>query len=97
MTTRKELTEAVGARYRQARARERTTILDEFVALTGYHRKHAITVLAGEHLQERARAPRRVLSSFPTWTSSRNPGTLTSRARMSSTSWTFSRTPALWT
>jgi len=58
MTTRKELTEAVGARYRQARARERTTILNEFVALTGYHRKHAIRVLAGEHLQERPRAPR---------------------------------------
>jgi len=58
MTTRKELIEAVGARYRQARARERTTILDEFVALSGYHRKHAIRVLAGEHLQERARAPR---------------------------------------
>jgi hypothetical protein len=58
MATRKELTEAVGARYRQARARERTTILNEFVALTGYHRKHAIRILAGEHLQERPRAAR---------------------------------------
>jgi hypothetical protein len=58
MATRKELTEAVGARYQQARARERTTILNEFVALTGYHRKHAIRILAGEHLQERPRAPR---------------------------------------
>lgn len=58
MATRKELIEAVGARYRQARARERTTILNEFVALTGYHRKHAIRVLAGDHSHERPRAPR---------------------------------------
>ena len=49
----------MGARYRQARGRgERTTILNEFVALTGYQRKHAIRVLAGDDPQERPRAPR---------------------------------------
>lgn len=45
MTTRKELIEAVGARYRDAATSEKRTILDEFVALTGYHRKHATRVL----------------------------------------------------
>lgn len=36
MTTRKEVIEAVGARYRIARKSERKKILDEFVALTGF-------------------------------------------------------------
>lgn len=44
MTTRKELTEALRARYRSSSLGERIKILDEFVALTGYHRKHAIRV-----------------------------------------------------
>ena len=46
MATRKELIEAVGVRYREARPSERTRILDELVALAGYHRKHAIRLLA---------------------------------------------------
>jgi hypothetical protein len=45
MTIRTELVEAVGARYRAADRADRATILDEFVALTGYHRKHANRVL----------------------------------------------------
>ena len=48
MTTRKELIEGVGARYRGSSVSERTKILDEFVAITGYHRKHAIRVLGSE-------------------------------------------------
>jgi len=47
MTTRKELTEAIGARYRGASKSEKHKILDEFVALTGCHRKHAIRTLNG--------------------------------------------------
>ena len=35
MTTRKELIEAVGARYRAGSMSERAMILDEFVAVTG--------------------------------------------------------------
>src|SRR5438270_13832955 len=46
MATRKELIEAVGLRYREASTSERTRILDELVALAGYHRKHAIRLLA---------------------------------------------------
>jgi len=45
MTTRKELTEAIGARYRGASRSEKQKILDEFVTLTGCHRKHAIRAL----------------------------------------------------
>jgi len=53
MTTRKELIEAVGARYRAAATSEKSTILDEFVALTGYHRKHATRVLGTAPAVER--------------------------------------------
>ena len=48
MTTRKELIEALRGRYRCAAFGDRIRILDEFVALTGYHRKHAIRVLREE-------------------------------------------------
>ncbi|WP_439896797.1 Tn3 family transposase [Burkholderia ubonensis] len=48
MTTRRELTEAVGERYRRSNRNERRQILDEFLKLTGYHRKHAIRVLCNE-------------------------------------------------
>lgn len=51
MTTRKELTEALRARYRSATFSDRIKILDEFVALTGYHRKHAIRVLGDPRAQ----------------------------------------------
>jgi len=47
MATRKELIAAVAKRYREATKSERCKILDEFVKLTNYHRKHAIRVLTG--------------------------------------------------
>jgi hypothetical protein len=46
MSTRAELIDGVGARYRQSALSERGSILDEFVAITGYHRKHAIRLLS---------------------------------------------------
>jgi len=42
---RRELVQAIGERYRRATRDERLRILDEFVAVTGYHRKHSIRVL----------------------------------------------------
>ena len=48
MTTRKELVEALRLRYRIAAFSDRIKILDEFVALTCYHRKHATRELRGE-------------------------------------------------
>ena len=44
---RQELVQAVSERYRTVSAEEKGRILDEFVVLTGYHRKHAIRVLNG--------------------------------------------------
>lgn len=46
--TRKEMVAAVAQRYQQSTATEKGCILDEFVAPTGYHRKHAIRVLNGK-------------------------------------------------
>jgi hypothetical protein len=43
-----ELIEVLKPRYDEACKVEKTRILDEFVALTGYHRKHAIRVLSGK-------------------------------------------------
>ena len=45
MTTRRELIDAVAARYRAAGRNQKKEILDEFVKVTGFHRKHAIRVL----------------------------------------------------
>ena len=47
MAARAELLAAVGTRYRGAKRAERSRILDEFAAVTGYHRKHAIRLLSG--------------------------------------------------
>ncbi|GAB3768296.1 ISNCY-like element ISBj12 family transposase [Ramlibacter monticola] len=58
MATRKELKNAVGARYREAAGQKRTNILDEFVAVTGYHRKHAIRVLGSTDESERPKQRR---------------------------------------
>jgi len=45
--TQQELVDAIAGRYRAGTVDEKGRILDEFVALTGYHRKHAIRVLNG--------------------------------------------------
>jgi hypothetical protein len=45
MAARRELVLAIGERYQTASSTEKRRILDEFVAVTGYHRKHAIRVL----------------------------------------------------
>jgi hypothetical protein len=57
--TRRELVKAVGSRYRAATRTEKRVILDEFVAVTGYHRKHAIRLLVDGTPQEGGFAPRR--------------------------------------
>jgi hypothetical protein len=45
MATRKELTKAVGERYRSSDRTGKVRILDEFVVITGFHRKHAMRLL----------------------------------------------------
>jgi hypothetical protein len=47
MATRGELTAVVGQRYREASRAEKARILDEFVVVTGFHRKHAMPLLRG--------------------------------------------------
>ena len=56
---RQELVTAVAERYRRSTPAEKGWILDEFVALTGYHRKHAIRVLNGNSAMPAARRGRR--------------------------------------
>lgn len=57
---RQEVVLAVRVRYQQATGPDQKRILGEFVAVTGYHRKHAIRVLArscGDSKAERHRPP----------------------------------------
>ena len=56
---RQELVTAVAKRYQRSTPAERGRILDEFVALTGHHRKHAIRVLNGNSATPAARRGRR--------------------------------------
>jgi hypothetical protein len=46
--TRRELLETLRQRYQHAPKMEKTKILDEFVAVSGCHRKHAIRLLTGD-------------------------------------------------
>lgn len=48
LTTRRELTAANSQRYQAADRNGKRLILDEFVKLTRYHRKHAIRLLTTE-------------------------------------------------
>jgi hypothetical protein len=45
LVSRRELTRIVRARYWRASRKERSRILDEFIANTGYHRKYALALL----------------------------------------------------
>jgi len=61
LTTRRELTTAVGQRYQAADRIAKKLILDEFTKITGYHRKHAIRVLTAQPMPPRDRpAPQRI-------------------------------------
>ena len=55
-----ELVQAVAERYITSSKTDKTRILDEFVRLTGYHRKHAVRVLRGQ-----ASATERTCTSRP--------------------------------
>jgi hypothetical protein len=61
MATRDELIVALAKRYGQSRRHEKGRILDEFVALTGFHRKHAMRLLrsGSPHEQSGPRPGRR--------------------------------------
>jgi len=50
LETRRELSAAVAERYRAADRLGKKAILDEFVKVTGYHRKHAIRIMNGKQV-----------------------------------------------
>ena len=62
MTARDELVNALARRYTVAGRAEKTRILDEFVAITEFHRKHAMRLLRCDATARRseARASRRI-------------------------------------
>jgi hypothetical protein len=45
-TTRTQVLNSLRGRYHEAKRPDKSKRLDEFVALTGYHRKHALRLLA---------------------------------------------------
>jgi hypothetical protein len=53
MASRDELLSALSGRYSEARPIEWGRILDEFVAVTGYRREHAMRVLRSERTGSR--------------------------------------------
>ena len=61
MATRREVIETLGERYRRSNRSGKRQIPDEFLKLTGYHRKHAIRVLCNEAQASKVRPgpPRR--------------------------------------
>jgi hypothetical protein len=58
MATRDELVAAIAGRYAQGNRAERGRILDEFAAVTGLHRKHAMRLLRAGRVT-RSYGPRR--------------------------------------
>ena len=60
MATRSELLHLLRPRYRSAARSEKGRILDEFVAISGYHRKHAVRLLNEEPTGSEKRDVRRV-------------------------------------
>jgi hypothetical protein len=58
MAARDELVAAVAGRYAQGDRGERGRILDEFAAVTGYHRKHAMRLLRAGQVTHRWKCQR---------------------------------------
>ena len=54
MAARDELVAAIAGRYAQGDRAERGRILDEFAAVTGFHRKHAMRLLRAGQVNRRS-------------------------------------------
>jgi hypothetical protein len=59
LKARRELLAATAKRYQMANKQEKSAILDEFTAVTGYHRKYAITLLKNDPPDRQAKPPYR--------------------------------------
>ncbi len=55
---RQQLVQAIGGRYRAGSREAKARILDEFVAVTGFHRKHSIRILNTSTESTGSKAPR---------------------------------------
>jgi hypothetical protein len=58
LATKRELIQAIAERYHSAPRSEKKIILDEFIRVTSYHRKHAIRALRKTAVIDTASAPR---------------------------------------
>ena len=58
LATRRELIQAIAGRYHSAARSQKKQILDEFVKVTGFHRKHAIRALKRASPDSAAPPPR---------------------------------------
>jgi Integrase core domain len=65
LTSRRELLAVTAPRYRTAHRGERSRILKECVASTGYHRKYALTLLNHPMSKAAARKPRQRVHRYP--------------------------------
>lgn len=67
MTTRRELVAAVGERYRSSDREQKGRVLDEFVSVTGYHRRYLLRLIELELIdRERRTVERRIRAArFP--------------------------------
>ncbi len=65
LESRRELLAVVAPRYRAAHTQERSRILEEFVASTGYHRKYALRLLNHPVSQAPARKHRQRARHYP--------------------------------
>src|SRR5947208_30878 len=61
LATRRELVASLAVRYASAARDEKKRILDEFAAVTGYHRKHAIRALRAASSSDRGETPARAV------------------------------------
>jgi hypothetical protein len=65
LASRRELLAVVAPRYRVAHGQERSRILEEFVASTGYHRKYALGLLNHPLTKAAVRKPRQRSRHYP--------------------------------
>lgn len=56
--SRRELLAKVSLRYREANRKQKTIILDEFIASTGYKRKYAIRLFSKPEISDRSEIKR---------------------------------------
>lgn len=66
-TARAKLTDVVRRRYRAATGAGKRKILDEFIAVTGYHERSAIRMLSPPRTGERPANDRRCMTRHHAW------------------------------